>query len=258
MTDIEMYKQFRQELDDICVPEILKYVLTKPIYYDEKKVGILCYAIQPTHIYIDCVYVLPEYRRKGLAKKSVLELYGEHKDAEIRLHIIINNTVAQEFWSKLFVLECIDIGNIDVLYKIVRLQKECPWCHKIVDSARKFCNKKCRNAFYSHKRYLQRKKERTEIRIQELEGSFERRLKRILIERNVSQSELAAGIGVSKAAVCHYLSGEHKPRAKTLKKISEFLSVDIKILMPEEPFIKPLENGDVRKVKIPILPIVVE
>ena len=77
---IELYTKFRQEIDKICIPEILKCVSTAPIWCDDKQVGIFCYALQPTHLYIDCIYIEPEHRRKGLAKTAVLPLYETFKD----------------------------------------------------------------------------------------------------------------------------------------------------------------------------------
>lgn len=112
------YKNFRKELDNICVPEILKCVSTTPIYCDKKQVGIFCYAIQPKHIYIDCLYVEPDYRRKGLARKTVLDFYNNTMYGEIRLHIINENKVAYDFWSSIFELEPIESNSVDTLYKI--------------------------------------------------------------------------------------------------------------------------------------------
>ena len=115
MTELELYLLFRQELDKICVPEIMKLVQTIPIKHEEKLVGILC----ATPNYIDCVYVLPEYRRIGLAKKAVIDFYKESEGNEIRLYIINKNKPAFGFWNGLFKLEEIKRDKIDGLDRII-------------------------------------------------------------------------------------------------------------------------------------------
>lgn len=113
MTNKEFYSAFRQELDDMCIPLILNCVETRDIMCDGKKVGILC----TSEDYIDCVYVLPEYRRKGLAKKVVLDWMKDTKLKEARLHIIHNNLVAIRFWSSIFNLNIVESNSIDALYE---------------------------------------------------------------------------------------------------------------------------------------------
>lgn len=120
---VNYYLDFRKEIDKICVPEILKCVSTNLIMHDGKQVGILCYAIQPGHYYIDCLYVAPGYRRKGLAKKAVSDFYELCKHQEIRLHIVNENKKACGFWNSVFDLEPIESNFVDTLYK-VRCLKE--------------------------------------------------------------------------------------------------------------------------------------
>ena len=117
MTIRELYLEFRQEVDKICVPEILKCVWRKPIMLEGKTVGLLCY----TDNYIDCLYIKPEYRRRGLASGTILEWYKRQKGKEIRLHIIKKNKVALKFWTSLFELEPIEENEIDTLYRIKRV-----------------------------------------------------------------------------------------------------------------------------------------
>lgn len=120
MQTLDMYFQFRQELDKMCVPLILANVWTNHIWHKGKIVGMLC----ATETYIDCLYVLPEYRNKGLAKKVVLEWYEKQKNNPfpIRLHIINNNTIAQKFWHSLFELKPIESNRVDTLYEIVKVK----------------------------------------------------------------------------------------------------------------------------------------
>lgn len=119
---VEMYSKFRQELDKMCIPLILGNVWIERIYYKDKMVGMLCANEQ----YIDCVYIEPEYRNKGLAKKKVLEWYEKHKNSPfgIKLHIINNNEVAKKFWNSLFELTELDRNRVDTLYEIKRPRGE--------------------------------------------------------------------------------------------------------------------------------------
>lgn len=107
------YAKFRQELDKMCIPLILNCVDTRDIECDGNKVGILCTVDD----YIDCVYVLPEYRRKGLAKKAVLDWLKDTKLKEVRLHIIHNNIGAIRFWTSIFDLTILESRELDALYE---------------------------------------------------------------------------------------------------------------------------------------------
>lgn len=107
------YSKFRQELDKMCIPLILNCVETRDIECDGNKVGILCTVDD----YIDCVYVLPEYRRKGLAKKAVLDWLKDTKHKEVRLHIIHNNIGAIRFWTSIFDLTILESRELDAMYK---------------------------------------------------------------------------------------------------------------------------------------------
>lgn len=117
--DIEkMYNDFRIEIEKICTPEILKQVTTIKLIKDDKDVGILCYIPQNGYIYIDALYIIPEYRRKGVGKGAVLNWYEDFKDDEIRLHIVNTNYPALSFWHSVFELEAIENNSIDTLYRI--------------------------------------------------------------------------------------------------------------------------------------------
>lgn len=116
MTNKEMYLAFRKELDEIWVPVILdRLEYIEYIQYDGKTVGMVAGDIG----YIDCVYVLPEYRRKGLAKKAVLEWHARYGTPSTRLHIIHKNKVALKFWHSLFNLKMIETNITDALYEIL-------------------------------------------------------------------------------------------------------------------------------------------
>lgn len=121
MNSIEMYKEFRKELDEMCIPLILDEMdCIEYIVCDGKTVGMVCGTIG----YIDCVYVLPEYRRKGLAKRAVLEWYARYQKPyeNTRLYIINNNEVAKKFWNSLFELTAVQSCGVDTLYEIIMVR----------------------------------------------------------------------------------------------------------------------------------------
>ncbi len=117
------YKEFRAELDRICVPEILEHVNTVEIMHDDTVCGILCYA-ETGHI--DCVYIYPGYRRKGFAKKAVLDWYFGNKDRfdKITLEIIHKNIAAKKFWNRLFLLKLVSCNPIDGRYEVMGVRED--------------------------------------------------------------------------------------------------------------------------------------
>lgn len=117
---IAYYKDFRKELDNMCVPLIINDLKRfEPIMADGELVGMVGGFTD----YIDCVYVKPEYRRKGLARNAVLKFVKGNLNYGIRLHIINNNTVAYDFWNSIFELKEIGSNPIDTLYEIVKVKE---------------------------------------------------------------------------------------------------------------------------------------
>ena len=110
----ELYLKFRQELDKICVPEILKINKPKLINENGKVAGLICAGPD----YIDCIYILPEYRRKGIGKKTILKHWERYKNYDMRLHIINNNEPALKFWNDIFELKNLGSNETDTLYII--------------------------------------------------------------------------------------------------------------------------------------------
>ncbi len=116
---ISYYKEFRKELDDLCIPLIIDDLrIIQPIMADGELVGMVGGFTD----YIDCVYVKPEYRRKGLARNAVLKFVEGNINYGIRLHIIKNNKVAYDFWNSIFELKEVGSNPIDALYEIVRIK----------------------------------------------------------------------------------------------------------------------------------------
>lgn len=73
--------------------------------------------------------------------------------------------------------------------------------------------------------------------------SFANRLKVVMEEREVSQSELAALIGKGKSSVSQYLSGKNVPKENVQMKIAEVLGCTIEYLNAEVPMNDHSPNG---------------
>ena len=65
-------------------------------------------------------------------------------------------------------------------------------------------------------------------------SNFSQRLTALLAERNMTQLELAARVGVTRAAMSRYVSGEREPRLVTLVRIAEELDVNVDELISPE------------------------
>lgn len=126
---LEMYLAFRKTIDDYCFPLIKEWATKQEGFitlYDENDdkskhnpVGFLIVIDG----YVDGIYVIPEHRRKGIAKKAVMD-YLKSGGVITRLHIIRTNTPALNFWKSIFVLEPENDCPVDVLYNVVKLHDE--------------------------------------------------------------------------------------------------------------------------------------
>lgn len=66
------------------------------------------------------------------------------------------------------------------------------------------------------------------------ESHFPQLLAELLSERNMTQLELATRVGVTRAAMSRYVSGEREPRFATLIRIAEELDVHVgELISPE-------------------------
>jgi GNAT superfamily N-acetyltransferase len=118
---MELYKRFRKTIDEFVFPLILEsdrdeYI---PIECDGKQVGFLLVMDER---YVDGIYVEPAYRRRGLARKAVLDYVNSGKNID-SLHIVHGNETARKFWESMFYMEVDDFGPIDTLYRVKGLWK---------------------------------------------------------------------------------------------------------------------------------------
>lgn len=113
MSTLKLYLKFRRELDSMWVPMALDNLKVKQISYRGRLAGILCTVDN----YIDCLYIKPEHRRKGLGKQTVLRWLQANDYPFVKLHIINNNKAALEFWKSIFTLTPLEVNEIDTLYR---------------------------------------------------------------------------------------------------------------------------------------------
>ena len=116
----DLYVQFRTEVETMYAPHVLNELSECIPIQDNnhfRTVGLLMVKDK----YVVGLYIIPQYRRKGLATKAVLkyiEKYGMLKD----LTILNSNKVALKFWNRLFELKVIKNNGIDTWYEIVGLR----------------------------------------------------------------------------------------------------------------------------------------
>lgn len=65
-------------------------------------------------------------------------------------------------------------------------------------------------------------------------NEFGKRLQHILIDKNVSKTDLAYMTGMSRVAISHICNGKCKPYPRSVKKISEALNVSVENLLGEK------------------------
>lgn len=73
-----------------------------------------------------------------------------------------------------------------------------------------------------------------EFKIQDVMGSKLNRIKVVLVEKNVSQKELAAQIGKSFSTVNAYCANRLQPSLETLDQIAQVLNVPMRTLIRED------------------------
>ena len=60
-------------------------------------------------------------------------------------------------------------------------------------------------------------------------------LKRLRVEKGITQGELADKVGVQNTAICNYETGFREPNIETLKKLASALDVTVDELLKDEP-----------------------
>ena len=118
MTDTEMFLKFRKEIDTMAFPLLQEYGDFVPIIYDNQKVGFLLVIDG----YVEGIWVKPEYRRKGLAKKAVLDYINNGGKINI-LDVVITNEGADKFWNSVFEMDSVCTTFCDKRYRVLGVKQ---------------------------------------------------------------------------------------------------------------------------------------
>lgn len=81
--------------------------------------------------------------------------------------------------------------------------------------------------------------------------NFAKRLKQAMVEREVSQVELAAAIGKGKSSISQYLSGKNIPKADVQLKMAEVLGCSIEYLNEIVPT-NDFSSSGLYKIPVPL------
>lgn len=68
-----------------------------------------------------------------------------------------------------------------------------------------------------------------------MENSFGKRLLQLIRDNNLTQKSIAQRVGVTEAAMSHYIKGDRVPRASVLSKIAVELNTTTEYLMEGVP-----------------------
>lgn len=123
-TDAEvqaMFMAFRGTIDEYCFPLIKRWAKKQDGYIVLKDEGEPVGFLIVVDGYVDGIYVKPEHRRKGIARKAVLD-YINNGGVIDRLHVVRSNKTALKFWKSIFIMTELDSCPVDVLYRVQRVK----------------------------------------------------------------------------------------------------------------------------------------
>lgn len=78
---------------------------------------------------------------------------------------------------------------------------------------------------------------------------FGKQFKKIMLEKDINQRELADKLGITKAMITNWISGVRNPSLDSIKKISSALSIDYNYFIESSDYNKNL-NLDKKDFKI--------
>lgn len=84
---------------------------------------------------------------------------------------------------------------------------------------------------------------------------FEKQLKMALINKSLTQQDLAKELNVSQAMITMWANGKRKPKFETIKKISDYVGVPVSYFLEDEfvPSVKAIPLTNTNTVQLPIL-----
>ena len=83
---------------------------------------------------------------------------------------------------------------------------------------------------------------------------FGKQLKKIIIEKGISQQDFAAKLGVGKAMISQWITGTRNPSLTSLKKIAQTLNISLNYFLENEQNSETKINGlDEKDIKIILL-----
>ena len=114
---LKMFLDFRKTCDELSFPLLCQWSGSQGDYKEIKFDGQIVGFLMVIEGYVEGIYVKPEFRRKGLAKKAVVDFMNQGGFLN-RLHIIKTNKVARKFWFSILELKKIDECPVDELYQV--------------------------------------------------------------------------------------------------------------------------------------------
>lgn len=70
---------------------------------------------------------------------------------------------------------------------------------------------------------------------------WKEKVKKLMIEKNISQKKLSELSGITESSVCRYLKGDRTPRIDIVVNFAKALDVEVDYLLEEEP-LNPYES----------------
>lgn len=116
MTQLDMYLAFRREIDTMAFP-----LIPCDFVEIEDKNGAVRGFLMVENGYIDGIWIDPRFRRRGLGRKAVLD-YVKRNGLPSSLHTVKTNKRAEAFWKSVFVLEPLEMNDVDILWRIAGLK----------------------------------------------------------------------------------------------------------------------------------------
>ena len=118
-----LFHEFRHDIDELALPTLMAMAAdkgaTRLLIEDNRAVGFLMVIDG----YVEGIYVQPEYRRKGIARRAVLDYlrdfpFSPPEEVIRTLHIVNANKAARKFWFSIFDMHKIDSNPVDKLYEV--------------------------------------------------------------------------------------------------------------------------------------------